>query len=71
MPIHDDMTYTNDRTEIVIVPNELRDAINKKLDQEIALQPDAAADREYLYNQILGYFSEYGRMPDFTLTRAE
>jgi hypothetical protein len=36
-----------------IVPNELRDAINAKLDTAIAACPDAAKDRDDLYNQLL------------------
>jgi hypothetical protein len=54
---------------LVIVPDSLRDAINAKLDAEIAKHPDAAADREILYGQLLDYFNALGVLPDFTLER--
>jgi hypothetical protein len=52
-----------------IVPNELRDAINAKLDTAIAACPDAAKDRDDLYNQLLSYFDEHGEIPDFDLAK--
>jgi hypothetical protein len=52
-----------------IVPNELRDAINAKLDIAIAACPDAAKERYALYNQLLAYFDEHGEIPDFDLAK--
>lgn len=52
---------------LVIVPDALHDAINARLDAAIEQCPDAAKDREFLYNQLLGAFDEYGYLPDFTL----
>ncbi len=52
---------------LVIVPNSLSDAINKKLDAAIAKCPDAEKDRDTLYQQLLTYFDEHGVVPDFTL----
>ena len=51
----------------VIVPNELRDAINVKLDAAIAACPDAVKDRDALYHQLLAYFDEHGEIPEFSL----
>lgn len=70
MPIRDDMTYEYDGPQaLVIVPNFLRDAINAKLDAAIAENPGAAKDRNYLYRQLVNYFSEYGSLPEFTLKK--
>ena len=55
--------------EIVIVPNQLRDLIQAKLDEQIVLHPAAEADREELYSQLLGFFNEYGYVPDFELSK--
>jgi hypothetical protein len=53
---------------LVIVPNSLRDAINAKLDAAFKDLPKAAnADREIMYSQLVGYFNDYGHIPDFTI----
>lgn len=52
---------------MVIVPNELRDAIYEKVDAAIVEQPAAKQDREYFYEVLLNYFNEHGVIPDFTL----
>lgn len=52
-----------------VIPNSLRDAINAKLDEQFALVPDAAKDREVLYGQLLDYFAEHGVIPDFSLEK--
>jgi len=52
---------------IVIVPNYVRDAINKKLNTAIAAHPEAEKDREVLYSQLLDYFFEHDEIPDFQL----
>lgn len=56
---------------MVIVPNQLRDAIYTKVDAAIAEFPGAVADREYFYNVLLDYFDEHGEIPEFTLNRKE
>ncbi len=56
---------------LVVVPNYLRDEINRRLDAEIAKEPAAEKDREALYLQLLTYFNEYGMIPDFTITPTE
>ncbi|HXI85335.1 MAG TPA: hypothetical protein VNL17_14735 [Verrucomicrobiae bacterium] len=55
--------------KIVIVPNELRDAINAHLDAAIARAPGAEMDREYFYSVLLAFFDENGYLPDFTLEK--
>lgn len=53
----------------VIVPDSLRDAIYAKVDAAIAECPDAAADREYFYAELLAHFNEHGVIPEFTLRK--
>lgn len=65
------MIYEPQSNALVVVPNELRDAINAKLDAAIVEQPGAAADREYLYNCLLGFYAEYGCLPEFELAKRE
>ena len=55
--------------ELVIVPNVLQDAINEALDKAIVEVPDAAQDREVLYQRLLEYYDEHGVIPEFTLTK--
>lgn len=55
--------------KLVIVPNALTDAINAKIDAEIAKLPEhdrekAEGCRDHLFHQLLGYFDEYGVIPD-------
>ena len=54
---------------IVIVPDELYEALQSRLDAEIAKVPDAAKDRDHLYRQLLAYVDEHGKIPDFSLER--
>ena len=56
---------------IVIVPNELRDMINEKLDAAFREVPEAEKDRDVLYRQLLSYFNKYGVIPDFKLQKEE
>ena len=46
-----------------IVPNEVRDAINKKLDDALKEFPEAECEREHLYVQLLDYFDMTGQIP--------
>ena len=48
---------------LVIVPNDVSDLINARLDAAIAGVPDAAKDRDNLYRQLLTYFDQHGRVP--------
>jgi len=54
---------------MIIVPNVLRDTINTKLDAAFKKVPDAEKDRDILYHQLLDYFDEYGKLPDFELQK--
>lgn len=54
---------------LVIVPNSLRDAINKKLDEALEACPEAEVDRKGFYNFILSHFNEHGVIPEFTLSK--
>ena len=59
--------YGRENEVFVIVPNEIRDAINTKLDAEIVKHPNAEKERDALYHQLLAYFNEHGVIPDFSL----
>lgn len=54
---------------MVIVPNELADAIYEKLDAEIAKHPDAAVDRAIFFDQLLAYYDQHGVIPEFSLAK--
>lgn len=54
----------------MIVPNELRDEINSRLDAAIAEHPEAEKDRDELESMLLGYYDEHGIIPDFSLRKA-
>lgn len=57
---------------MLIVPNELRDAINRKLDEALKEWPAATEqDRDVLYHELLNYFNETGEIPDFKVTKRE
>lgn len=53
----------------IIVPDHVRDAINRKLDEKLFYMPEAEIDRELFYNQLLGHYEAYGVIPDFTIER--
>ena len=50
-----------------IVPNHVRDAIYKRIDDAIVKVPDAAPDREHFYAALLDHFAATGIIPDFDL----
>lgn len=54
---------------LTIVPNHVRDSINKKLDEVFREQPKAAKDREFFYHQLLEYYDKNGVIPDFELQK--
>ena len=59
--------------KLVVVPDCLRDAINAKIDGEIAklpeaLRPKAEACRDHMYHELLSYFDEHGVIPDCHIT---
>jgi hypothetical protein len=54
---------------IVIVPNYVSDAINKKLDELLETCPDAINSRSHLYEQLLEYYNNNGELPDCSLAK--
>jgi hypothetical protein len=55
--------------KLVVVPGCLQDAINAKIDGEIAklpeaLRPKAEECRDHMYHELLSYFDEHGVIPD-------
>ena len=54
---------------LVIVPNVLRDRINKALDAAYQDCPQAEVDREAHYSALLNYFDEHGNLPEITFER--
>ena len=51
----------------VIVPNYVSEAIYKKVDVQLEKNPHLKEQRENIYNDILKYFNEHGKIPDFEL----
>lgn len=56
-----------DQVSLVIVPNQLRDAINAAIDKELAGRPCDPAERLEIYHALLSYFDRHGTIPEFTL----
>lgn len=55
---------------MVIVPNDLRDALNTALDAALRdVPPDAVNDRDVLYDQLLSFYDEHGYIPTFTVAK--
>ena len=60
---------------LVIVPNELRDAINDSIDRARVRAGISALElsdsRPTIYQALLEYFDEHGTVPDIDLKRNE
>ena len=56
---------------IMIVPDELKSAINKKIDEAIAENPKAETAREYFFAELLKFYDEKGYIPEFKINKAE
>lgn len=56
---------------LVVVPNSLHEAIHRKIDEAVAVQPDAEPGREEFYSQLLTFFADNGYLPEFHLSRKE
>lgn len=52
---------------IVIVPNNLRDALYTKIDEQLVSHPGLIEQREEIYKDLLTYFDEHGVIPNFSL----
>jgi hypothetical protein len=48
----------------------LYNSIHARLDELFKQFPDAEKDREHLY-QVLDYFDQFGRLPEFTIERIQ
>ena len=55
----------------LIVPNDISSAINAKLDVAFQECPEAKVDREMMYDQLLDFYDNHGRIPDFELKKKE
>jgi hypothetical protein len=55
----------------VIVLNELRDAINEKIDKALVEAPQFAEQRESIFSDLLNYYDQHGVVPDFSLAPKE
>ncbi len=55
----------------VIVPNYVRDAINKRLDEALGDLPVPAPDREIMYDTLLRAYNETGQIPSFDIKGPE
>ena len=56
---------------LVVVPDYVRDDINRILDAALVECPEAAGNREVLYGQLLAYFDDNGNLPDFSIQRRD
>lgn len=56
---------------IAIVPSVLRDAINAALDDALNECPEAERDRYHLFQILLEYFDEHGRLPEFSIRKRD
>lgn len=56
--------------KVVVVPNELSDAIHSKITEKLNGRPITDGDRQALYEQLLEYFDVHGRIPDFELEKS-
>lgn len=52
---------------ISIVPNEISEAIYKKVDEALETRPELKDDRENIFRFILEHYDKFGEIPDFTL----
>ncbi len=52
---------------VVVVFNELRDELYRRIDKELERCPGALPDRQIFYDNLLAYYDEHGVIPEFTL----
>ncbi len=50
-----------------VIPTGILERVDRMLDEQIALVPDAAKDREFLKQQILDEVDRTGVVPDFSI----
>ena len=56
---------------LVVVPDSLRDALYAAIEKALHGRPCTDQDRETLYGQLLAYYDEHGRIPEFELKQAD
>ena len=56
---------------LMIVPNALDIAIDKKLEEAYKACPGARQDHASLRNELLSYFYDHGALPDFEIVPTE
>lgn len=56
---------------VVAVPNELCEYIHSKINEQLAGRSITSADRDILYGQLLEYFDQHGKVPEFTIERKD
>lgn len=56
---------------VVLVPNELREEIYRRVDEALKEHPAAVTDREHFYNALLAHFDEHGEIPEFSIQPKE
>lgn len=54
---------------IVIIPNELRDAINAEIDRAIGGRPLKASERQNIYSFMLDHYDQTGVVPSIELRK--
>lgn len=52
-----------------VIPTDILEKVDRLLDEQIALVPDAERDRETLKSSILDYVDEHGVIPQFSIER--
>lgn len=50
-----------------VIPTAILERVDALLDEQIALVPDAAKDREFLKSQILDEVDRTGAIPEFSI----
>jgi len=54
-------------TKLVIVPDELREAVHAAIDKALNGRPCSGEERESIYGQLLWHYGEHGCIPEFAL----
>ena len=59
------------RNRLVIVPIALSNAIYKAIDEQLTIHPEAMADREVFYDNLLCFYDDNGYVPEFVLAKKD
>lgn len=53
-----------------IVPNELRDEINRRIDTALAgMPPEVDLDRDEAFETLFAFFMQHGVIPEFSISK--